>query len=185
MPAPPVRLDIFPPFHLIRSVKDWPSPGIEFKDWNDLLAEPGALKSMTDLAVQKLEENKIKPEIIVGAESRGFILGATIAAELGIGFVPLRKPGKTPPGFHSHSYDLEYGSDTIELAHGLIHPGTRVLVHDDLLATGGTAAASAELLNKIEAEISGFLFALELPELQGREKLMETGSPVLSLHLCE
>lgn len=145
------------PFHLIRSIPDWPKSGIEFKDWNHMLAELGALRTLTDLSIEKIKDNDLEIDFVVGAENRGFMLGATIAQELGVGFVPLRKPGKTPPQFHSYTYNLEYGKDTIELAHGVISPGSKVLVHDDLLATGGTAFAAGVLVEKIEANLVGFL----------------------------
>ena len=167
----------------IRSVPDWPKEGVVFRDWNPLLAKPGGVAALASQGVDLIEADIPEPDIIVGAESRGFILGPMIADQLNSGFVPVRKPGKTPTPVHSHEYDLEYGSDTIELGHGLIPEGSRVVIHDDLLATGGTAVAAATLVEKAGGEVAGFLFAIELEFLPGRELLVERfGVPVLAIH---
>ncbi len=166
----------------VRSVPDWPKKGVDFKDWSPLLAQPGAWGEMIDLLFAQTRDKTDLVDYVVGAEARGFVLGPGLADRFNAGFVPVRKPGKTPPDFHSHSYDLEYGQDTIELAHDLVPEKSRVLFHDDLLATGGTALAAAHLIEKIGAELVGFSFAFEINDLPGRETLESFGAPVICLH---
>jgi adenine phosphoribosyltransferase len=154
---------------LIRDIPDFPKPGIVFKDITPLLLDPDGL----DTAVRGLTEWAKPREVdfVVAAEARGFILGAALSRELGAGFVPARKPGKLPYETVSARYILEYGIDALEMHADAIPAGSRVLVHDDLLATGGTAKALAELVQGRGAEIVGCLFLIELLFLRGRERL--------------
>lgn len=153
----------------IRNIPDFPSPGIQFKDITPLVKDPATLR----LAVHQLLHPFLGERLtaVAGMEARGFIFGSLVAWELGVGFVPLRKPGKLPFQVQSASYDLEYGSATLELHVDALGPGDRVLLIDDLIATGGTAAASCELIEQLGAEIAGCAFVIELDELKGREKL--------------
>ncbi|MGH8652533.1 MAG: adenine phosphoribosyltransferase [Gammaproteobacteria bacterium] len=153
----------------IRNIPDFPSPGIQFKDITPLVRDPATLR----LAVHQLLHPFLGERLtaVAGMEARGFIFGSLVAWELGVGFVPLRKPGKLPFQVQSASYDLEYGSATLELHVDALGPGDRVLLIDDLIATGGTAAASCELIEQMGAEIAGCAFVIELDELKGRQKL--------------
>lgn len=153
----------------IRDIPDFPEPGILFKDITPIFQDPVLCKEI--LAEMVTEVANWKPDVIVGVESRGFFFGLPLSWELGITFVPVRKKGKLPYETISHSYDLEYGSAEIEMHSDAISAGKRVLVHDDLLATGGTAKATAELIRKCGAEVVGFSFLVELQALGGREKL--------------
>ena len=154
---------------LIREVPDWPRPGIVFKDLTPLLLDPAAL----DRAVGELAEwsRPREVELVVAAEARGFILGGALARQLGAGFVPARKPGKLPQETVSAEYALEYGVDALHVHADAFAGGARVLVHDDVLATGGTARALCEIVEAAGAEVVGVCFLLELPELGGRERL--------------
>lgn len=153
----------------IRNIPDFPKPGIQFKDITPLVRDPACLR----LAVHQLIQPFIGQDItaVAGMEARGFIFGSLAAWELGIGFVPLRKPGKLPYDVQSASYDLEYGSASLEVHIDALEKGDRVLLVDDLMATGGTAAASCELIESLGAEVAGCAFVIELDELKGREKL--------------
>ncbi|CAI8957491.1 adenine phosphoribosyltransferase [Methylocaldum szegediense] len=153
----------------IRDIPDFPKPGILFKDITPLVKDPAALR----LAVHHLLHPYIGRDItaVAGMEARGFIFGSLVAWELGVGFVPLRKPGKLPYDVQTISYDLEYGSAALEVHIDALNSGDRVLLIDDLLATGGTAKASCELVEALGAEIVGCAFVVELDELQGRKKL--------------
>ena len=154
---------------LIREVPDWPRPGIVFKDLTPLLLDPAAL----DRAVGELAEwsRPREVELVVAAEARGFILGGALARQLGAGFVPARKPGKLPQETVSAEYALEYGVDALHVHADAFAGGARVLVHDDVLATGGTARALCEIVEAAGAEVVGVCFLLELPALGGRERL--------------
>jgi adenine phosphoribosyltransferase len=154
---------------LVRDVPDFPKPGIVFKDIMPLLANARAFHQ----AVEELAEwaEPRKPDIVLGAEARGFITGGALADRLGAGFVPARKPGKLPWRTVSAKYALEYGFDALELHADAIGEGQRVLVHDDVLATGGTAAAKCELVQRLGGEVVGVLFLIELDFLHGRERL--------------
>jgi adenine phosphoribosyltransferase len=153
----------------IREVPDWPTPGVGFKDISPLLADAEALEeSIRGLADWVKDQ---EPDLVLGAEARGFILGAAIAREVGCGFLPARRPGKLPPETVSVNYALEYGQNSLELNPDLIARGTRVVIHDDVLATGGTVAALAGLLEELGAEVVGAAFIIELTFLNGREKL--------------
>lgn len=153
----------------VRDIPDFPRPGIVFKDITPMLLEPAALKA----AVESLAEiaRPLAPDIVVAAEARGFILGAAIALELGVGFVPARKPGKLPHEVVSTQYELEYGTDSLEMHADAVGGGTRVLLHDDLLATGGTARAVCELADRLGAQVVGCVFLVELGFLGGRQRL--------------
>ncbi|HET7808598.1 MAG TPA: adenine phosphoribosyltransferase [Gaiellaceae bacterium] len=153
----------------IRDVPDFPEPGIVFKDIMPLLADSGALEEATDLIAAWAEPRR--PDVILGAEARGFILGATVAYKLGCGFVAARRPGKLPWKTVSASYALEYGENSLELHADAIAEGQRVLVHDDVLATGGTARAICDLAEQLGGEIVGVAFVIELDFLEGRKQL--------------
>jgi adenine phosphoribosyltransferase len=153
----------------IREVPDWPQPGVGFKDVTPLLADAQAL----DQTVSELGEWAAtkKPDLILGAEARGFILGAALARAIGCGFVPARRPGKLPPETVSATYQLEYGTNALELHPDLIPQGSRVLIHDDVLATGGTVEAIGGLVESLGGKVCGVCFIIELTFLGGRERL--------------
>ena len=153
----------------IRDIQDFPQPGILFRDLTPLLADPGALRRAVKALAAPFETDRI--DFVVGTEARGFILGAPVALELGVGFIPARKPGKLPYQTFSASYELEYGTDQIEMHVDALARGHRVLIVDDLIATGGTAQATLELVRQSGAEIAGCAFLIELAALGGREKL--------------
>jgi adenine phosphoribosyltransferase len=156
----------------IREVSDFPTPGVGFKDITPLLADGVALRqSVSDLAGWVREQ---EPDLVLGAEARGFWLGAAIAAEVGVGFVPARRPGKLPPETVSAKYMLEYGENSLELHSDLIAKGSRVVVHDDVLATGGTVEAIVRLVEQLGGEVVGACFIIELTFLGGRERLAGT-----------
>jgi adenine phosphoribosyltransferase len=153
----------------IRSIKDFPVKGIMFRDITTLLKEPDAVnKTLKELMTFT---NGIKIDKVVGIESRGFIFGSLLAQKLDVGFILARKPGKLPAETESEAYELEYGTDKIEIHKDAISKGDKVLLHDDLLATGGTAAASAKLIEKLGGEVVLISFVMELTFLNGREKL--------------
>ena len=161
----------------IRVIADFPKDGISYKDITTLLKNGGMYRAAIDAMVEKIRP--WQPEVIVGPEARGFLLGAPVAYALGIGFVPVRKPGKLPAETIRETYALEYGFDTLEVHADAINPGERVVVVDDLLATGGTMLATANLMKKIGADMLGMGFLIELAFLNGREKLADF--PVFSL----
>jgi adenine phosphoribosyltransferase len=153
----------------IREVQDFPTPGVGFKDITPLLADPAALQqTISELATWV---DSKEADIVIGAEARGFILGAAIAARSGCGFVPARRPGKLPPETISATYVLEYGENILEVHPDLIPIGSRVVIHDDVLATGGTVEAICSLVEKIGGEVVGACFIIELSFLGGRERL--------------
>jgi adenine phosphoribosyltransferase len=153
----------------IREVPDFPTPGIGFKDIMPLLADADALHEAIDRMAEWAEPRR--PEVVVGGEARGFFLGAALAYRLGCGFVPARRPGKLPLETIRREYELEYGSNVLELQADALAGDTRVLVHDDVLATGGTARAMAELVEHLGGVVVGFTFLIELTFLNGRERL--------------
>ena len=153
----------------IRDVPDYPKPGILFKDITPLFADPLALSATVDQLAAWSEPRR--PDIVLGAEARGFILGAALAQRLGCGFVPARKPGKLPWHTIAVKYSLEYGFDELEVHADAFPKGARVLVHDDLLATGGTSRAMLELVEQLGGTVVGVAFVIELAFLNGREKL--------------
>ena len=154
---------------LIREVPDFPQPGISFKDITTLLRDPGGLKEAIQAMLAPFAG--VEVDLVVGVESRGFILGVPLALELGCGFVPVRKPGKLPATTLKQEYALEYGTDAVEIHQDGIAPGQRVLLVDDLLATGGTMRATCQLVERLEADIVGLSFLVELLFLEGRKKL--------------
>jgi len=153
----------------IRSIKDFPIKGIMFRDITTLLKEPEAIKATLNQLLLNIQGKKI--DKVVGIESRGFIFGALLAKELRAGFIPVRKPGKLPSETVTQTYKLEYGTDSIQIHKDAISKGDKVLLHDDLLATGGTAEASCKLIEKLGGEIVQISFIIELTFLKGREKL--------------
>lgn len=153
----------------IRSIKDFPKAGIMFRDITTLLQDPEALNHASDLIYEKVKDMGITK--VVGIESRGFIFGGILASRLKAGFVLIRKPGKLPSKTYSESYTLEYGTDSIEMHVDAIKPGDKVLLHDDLLATGGTAAAAIKLIEKAGGEVVSIQFLIELTFIPGRKKL--------------
>ncbi len=161
----------------IRSIPDFPKPGILFRDITTLLKDKKAFKSAVESLVNKYKKKKI--DKVVAVEARGFILGGVLAHKLGVGFVPVRKPGKLPWKTNSVTYALEYGTDTLEMHHDAINPGERVLIVDDLLATGGTVKAVTDLVKQLQGKIIGIAFLIELTDLKGKDKLR--GYPVYSL----
>lgn len=154
---------------LIREVPDFPKPGINFYDITTLLLDPDGLKNTIDGLVSELPDGKI--DTVIGIESRGFIFATPVAYQIGAGFIPVRKPKKLPAEKVSVSYDLEYGQDTLEMHKDAVGDGHRVLIVDDLLATGGTARAVADLVESVGGQVAGFLFVVELDFLGGRDKL--------------
>ncbi|MBX3365447.1 MAG: adenine phosphoribosyltransferase [Phycisphaeraceae bacterium] len=163
----------------IRDVPDFPKPGINFKDFTPLLADPASLALSVELMANPFRGKGI--EMVVGAESRGFIFGIAIAQALSVGFVPIRKPGKLPRSVRGVDYALEYGSDRLEIHSDALHPGMRCLLVDDLLATGGTMAAACELTRLSGALIAGIAVLIELTFLQGRTGLQRYGADVHSV----
>lgn len=153
---------------LIREVPDFPKPGINFYDITTLLKDPKGLEGTVDALAEAYKDEKI--DTVIGVESRGFIFGAPLAYKLGAGFVPVRKPRKLPAETISVSYELEYGTDTLEIHKDAIGAGHRILIVDDLLATGGTARAVVDLVEKLGGEIVGLMFVIELTFLNGRQK---------------
>jgi adenine phosphoribosyltransferase len=154
---------------LIREVPDYPKPGILFYDLTTLLQNPAGFHGLVETLCDHYVGKKV--DTVVGIEARGFILAPALAFRLGAGFVPVRKPRKLPSKTVSVTYQLEYGTDTLEIHQDAIKPGSRVLISDDLLATGGTAAATVELVRKLGGEVLGASFAVELTFLNGRAKL--------------
>ncbi len=155
--------------HLIRDVPDFPKPGVLFRDITPLLKSPAGLSLAVEFLTQPYRDQHI--DVVVGAESRGFIFGTAVARNLSAGFVPIRKPGKLPAEKRSLTYELEYGTDTLEIHADAVCPGERVLMVDDLLATGGTMRACCELVEQIGGEIISVAFLIELAGLRGRDKL--------------
>lgn len=159
---------------LVRPIADWPEPGVTFRDITPLLADPVAFQAVIDGLVLLAE--KAGPfDAVLGVEARGFIFGPSIALRLGVGFVPVRKAGKLPSTSLSTSYDLEYGSATMEMHVDAVAPGARVLVVDDVLATGGTLLAAADLVAQAGASVAGNLVLIELSALGGRERIGAAG----------
>lgn len=155
----------------IREIPDFPKPGILFKDITTLLKDKKAFKIAINALSSKFKNKKINT--VVAVEARGFILGGAIAEALGAGFVPVRKKGKLPWRTNSVTYDLEYGTDTLEMHHDAIKPGDKILIVDDLLATGGTVKAVTNLIKQLDGKIEGIAFLIELTGLKGKEKLRD------------
>ncbi len=163
----------------IRAVPDFPKPGIIFRDITTGIKDAQTMKAMIDYLCEQYKEYKI--DYIAGIESRGFIFGMPMAYKLNCGFIPIRKPNKLPAKTIKESYDLEYGSDSIEIHADSIEPGANVLVVDDLLATGGTAKAACSLVKKAGGNLIGAAFLIELEALKGREKLKNCGKVISML----
>ena len=153
----------------IRDIPGFPSPGIIFKDITPLLADVEAFRATVDALADEFADQQV--DRVVGIEARGFILGAPVAYKLGAAFIPIRKPGKLPHDTEDLEYELEYGTDTLEVHKDALGPGHRVVIIDDVLATGGTAAAAAGLVEKLGGEVAGFGFLMELSFLEGRLRL--------------
>lgn len=162
---------------LIRDIPDFPKPGIMFRDITTLLRDSQGLRYCIDTMAAQVSD--LQPQYIVGMESRGFIFGSALAYQLEVGFVPVRKPGKLPAAVHTAEYDLEYGTDKLQIHQDALPAGSRVLMVDDLIATGGTAAATAQLLQTIGCNLVGCAFVIELDDLGGRSKLPEV--PIITL----
>lgn len=162
---------------LIRDIPDFPKPGILFRDITTLLKDAQGWHDLVDSLSKQC--SPFKPDYIAGIESRGFILGAPLAYKMDVGFVPIRKAGKLPASVYGAEYDLEYGSDRVEVHQDAFEPGSRVLIVDDLIATGGTANAAAQLVKQSQCELVAFAFVIELADLQGREKLPDV--PIVTL----
>ncbi len=165
----------------IRTVPDYPKKGIMFRDITTLIKDPVGFRLVIDNLTQRYIEGNVKFDVIVGIESRGFIIGGALAYTLGKGFVPIRKKGKLPAEKISHEYELEYGTDIIEIHKDAIKKGTQALLIDDLLATGGTALASAALIEKLGGAVSEMAFIVDLPDVGGRKKLESKGYKVFAL----
>lgn len=163
----------------IRAVPDFPKPGILFRDITPLLGHAKARKAVLEHLIRAVSDWEV--DAIAGVESRGFLFGMALANAMGLPFVPIRKAGKLPYDKIEHSYELEYGSATLEIHTDAIQPGDRVLIHDDLLATGGTAAAGAELLKRLDADVAGFSFIIALNFLGGVEVLQKYSERIHSL----
>ena len=164
---------------IIRDIPDYPKKGIVFKDITTLLKDSSAFQEVINVFYEKLRNEKI--DKIIGIESRGFIFGAPLAYKLNVGFVPIRKKGKLPGEIISVNYDLEYGTDQIEMHTDALQKGERVVLIDDLIATGGTALAAIELINKMEAEIIENLFLIDLTFLGGSKSIKKLGHKVFSI----
>lgn len=166
---------------LIRTVPHYPRHGVQFRDITTLLKDPLGLKVTVDELFGRYEHEKI--DKVVGVESRGFLVGAPLAYKLGVGFVPVRKQGKLPAETVGHDYELEYGSDRVEIHTDAVEKGERILLVDDLLATGGTAIAAAALIEKLGGEVVECAFIIDLISLGGRDRLLQKGYKMYAL--CE
>jgi adenine phosphoribosyltransferase len=163
----------------VRSIPDFPKPGILFRDITSVWKHPEAFDACTALFTERYRN--VPVDFIVGIESRGFVIGSAFAARMGMGFVPVRKRGKLPGAVHSFEYELEYGTDCVEIHKDALAPGQSVLVMDDLLATGGTLLASIELLKRTGAKVAGCAVVIDLPDLGGGRRIREAGHDVFSL----
>lgn len=165
--------------HVVRDVPDFPKPGILFRDLTPVLAQPELCAEIVSFFEDKLKHNK--PDAIAAIEARGFWFGTLLSQRLGIPFIPIRKKGKLPFQSIEKFYELEYGQASVEIHTDAIKPGQRVLIHDDLVATGGSAAAAAELIKALGGEVAGFAFLVELEALGGKEKLCPYSDTIISL----
>ena len=165
----------------IRTVPDWPAPGVQFRDITPLLQDAKVFRILIDAFVHRYMDPSMRPDVVAGLDARGFILGAVIAYELNVGFVPVRKKGKLPFTTVEETYELEYGSATVELHTDAVKTGDRVLLIDDLIATGGTMMAGKKLLEKLGAQVMEGAAIVDLPELGGSAKLRAAGLPLFTL----
>ncbi len=163
----------------VRTVPDWPAPGVQFRDITPLLSNPRVFRVLIDQFVHRYFD--LRPTAIAGLDARGFIIGSVLAYELNVGFVPIRKQGKLPFTTVAESYELEYGNATVELHTNAVGPGARVVLIDDLIATGGTMGAGARLLQRLGAEVLEGAAIVDLPELGGSRRLREAGLPLFTL----
>ena len=165
----------------IRTVPDWPAPGVQFRDITPLLQDPKVFRVLIDSFVHRYMDASLKPTVVAGLDARGFIIGSVVAYELGLGFVPIRKKGKLPFTTVEETYELEYGSATVELHTDAVKPGDRVLLIDDLIATGGTMMAGKKLLEKLGATVTEGAAIVDLPELGGSQRLRDSGLALFTL----
>ena len=165
----------------IRTVPDWPAPGVQFRDITPLLQDPRVFRVLIDAFVHRYMDPALRPDVVAGLDARGFILGSVVAYELGLGFVPIRKKGKLPFTTVEETYELEYGSATVELHTDAVKPGQRVLLIDDLIATGGTMMAGKKLLEKLGASVIEGAAIVDLPELGGSERIKASGLKLFTL----
>ncbi len=165
----------------IRTVPDWPAPGVQFRDITPLLQNPRVFRVLIDAFVHRYMDPALRPDIVAGLDARGFILGSVVAYELGLGFVPIRKKGKLPFTTVQETYELEYGSATVELHTDAIQPGQRVLLIDDLIATGGTMMAGKRLIERLGGSICEGAAIVDLPELGGSQRLRDEGLQLFTL----
>ena len=165
----------------IRTVPDWPTPGVQFRDITPLLQDAKVFRVLIDAFVHRYMDRQMRPDVVAGLDARGFILGAVIAYELNVGFVPIRKKGKLPFTTVEETYELEYGSATVELHTDAVKAGNRVLLIDDLIATGGTMMAGKRLLEKLGASVMEGAAIVDLPELGGSVKLKAAGLQLFTL----
>ncbi len=165
----------------IRTVPDWPAPGVQFRDITPLLQDPRVFRVLIDAFVHRYMDPALRPDVVAGLDARGFILGSVVAYELGLGFVPIRKKGKLPFTTVEETYELEYGSATVELHTDAVKPGQRVLLIDDLIATGGTMMAGKKLLEKLGATVIEGAAIVDLPELGGSERIQDSGLKLFTL----
>ena len=163
----------------IRTVPDWPAPGVQFRDITPLLSTPRVFRVLIDEFVHRYFDPR--PDVIAGLDARGFIIGSVVAYELNLGFVPIRKKGKLPYTTVQESYELEYGSATVEMHTDAVKPGDRVVLIDDLIATGGTMMAGRRLLERLGATVVEGAAIVDLPELGGSARLRESGLPIFTL----
>jgi adenine phosphoribosyltransferase len=165
----------------IRTVPNWPAPGVQFRDITPLLQNPKVFRVLIDAFVHRYMDPALRPDVVAGLDARGFILGSVVAYELNVGFVPIRKKGKLPFNTVEETYELEYGSATVELHTDAVKPGERVLLIDDLIATGGTMMAGKKLLEKLGALVMEGAAIVDLPELGGSRRLREAGLALFTL----
>jgi len=165
----------------IRTVPDWPAPGVQFRDITPLLQDAKVFRVLIDAFIHRYMDPSMRPDVVAGLDARGFILGAVIAYELNVGFVPIRKKGKLPFTTVEETYELEYGSATVELHTDAVKPGDRVLLIDDLIATGGTMMAGMKLLEKLGAQVIEGAAIVDLPDLGGSDKLRASGLALFTL----
>ena len=165
----------------IRTVPDWPAPGVQFRDITPLLQNPKVFRVLIDAFVHRYMDSNLRPDVVAGLDARGFILASVVAYELNVGFVPIRKKGKLPYTTVEETYELEYGSATVELHTDAVARGQRVLLIDDLIATGGTMMAGKRLLEKLGASVTEGAAIVDLPELGGSERLREAGLKLFTL----
>lgn len=164
---------------VIRDIVDFPKPGIVFKDVTPIFKDPVLCSEIVEAFVDRLKDTQV--DVVAGIESRGFLFGLMLANRLGVPFVPVRKPGKLPYSIVKKSYELEYGSATIEIHTDAFEPGSRVLIHDDLLATGGTAEAASDLVAELGGIVAGFAFVINLSFLKGGQRLSAASDNIITL----